>query len=155
MSASNFHNKTNLFSRAQAGKMVSRTAGILLCRVGAGLVFFLVGVGLPPSNAAASSDKATARLVAVGDVHVDFDDFSLILKRTGLVDDQNHWASGNATLVQTGDLLDRGQKGSEAMDLLMSLEKEAATNGGRVVPLLGNHEVMNILGDLRYVTPQT
>lgn len=155
MSASNFHNKTNLFSRAQAGKMVSGTAGSLLCRVGAGLVFFFVGVGLPLSNAAASCDKATARLVAVGDVHGDFDDFSLILKRTGLVDDQNHWASGNATLVQTGDLLDRGPKGSEAMDLLMNLEKEAATNGGRVVPLLGNHEVMNILGDLRYVTPET
>ena len=38
------------------------------------------------------------------------------------------------------------------MDLLMSLEKEAPQAGGRVVSLLGNHEMMNIMGDLRYVT---
>ena len=62
---------------------------------------------------------------------------------------------GNATLVQTGDLIDRGAKGREAMDLLMWLQKGAAKARGNVVPLLGNHEVMNIVGDLRYVTQQT
>ena len=93
--------------------------------------------------------------MAIGDVHGDFDDFSLILRRTGLTDDHNHWVGGNATLVQTGDLLDRGSKGREAMDLLMGLEKEAAKAGGQVIPLLGNHEVMNIIGDLRYVSPPT
>jgi hypothetical protein len=41
------------------------------------------------------------------------------------------------------------------MDLLMALEKEAAQAGGRVVSLIGNHEMMNIMGDLRYVTPLT
>jgi hypothetical protein len=39
------------------------------------------------------------------------------------------------------------------MDLMMSLEKEAAKSGGRVASLLGNHETMNLMGDLRYVTP--
>jgi len=155
MAASQLPNKIKLFFRTQAGKMVSRPAAILLCRVVVGLVFFLPGTSLTASNAAALSDKTTERLVAVGDVHGDFDDFCLILERTGLVSEQNHWSGGSATLVQTGDLLDRGPKGREAMDLLMSLEKEAATTGGRVVPLLGNHEVMNILGDLRYVTPPT
>lgn len=135
-------------------KIVRRAVEVFLHRLTAGVLLFLLGVGLPPSTAA-SSDKAPERLVAVGDVHGDFDDFALILKRIGLVDDQNHWAGGNATLVQTGDLLDRGPKGREAIDLLLSLEKEAAVNGGHVVPLLGNHEVMNILGDLRYVTPQS
>jgi len=37
----------------------------------------------------------------------------------------------------------------------MALEQEASKAGGQVVPLLGNHEVMNILGDLRYVAPQS
>lgn len=134
--------------------MVRRTAGILLCRARAGLVLFLLAVGLLGSTPVASSDKAPERLVAVGDVHGDFDDLCRILKRTGLVDNQNRWIGGSATLVQTGDLVDRGPQSRGVIDLLLGLEKEAAEAGGQVVPLLGNHEVMNILGDLRYVTPQ-
>src|SRR6267142_3790509 len=76
-----------------------------------------------------------------------------ILRRTGLTDKQNHWTAGKTTFVQTGDLLDRGPKPREVMDLMMALEKEAGQAGGRVVDLLGNHEVMNIMADLRYVTP--
>ncbi|HUE56718.1 MAG TPA: hypothetical protein VMO76_12860 [Candidatus Udaeobacter sp.] len=98
-----------------------------------------MAVGLLYSNSAKSHDKPPERLVAVGDVHHgDFDDLCLLLKRTGLVDAQNRWTGGSATLVQTADLLDRGPKGRQAMDLLMELEKEAAKAGGQVVPLLGN-----------------
>ena len=49
--------------------------------------------------------------------------------------------------------MDRGPKPREVMDLMMVLEKEAKQAGGQVVGLLGNHEMMNIMGDLRYVTP--
>ena len=86
-------------------------------------------------------------IVAIGDVHGDFDDFVGILQRTGLIDKQNHWNGGNATFVQLGDLLDRGPKPRDVMDLMMALEKEAAQSGGRGVSLLGNHEAMNIMGD--------
>jgi hypothetical protein len=92
-------------------------------------------------------------VVAIADVHNDFDDFVAILQHTGLIDKQNQWTGGKTTFVQVGDLLDRGPKPREVMDLMMALEKEAAPAGGRVVSLLGNHEVMNIMGDLRYVTP--
>ena len=92
-------------------------------------------------------------LVAIADVHGDFDDFVAILHRSGLTDNQNHWIAGKATFVQTGDLLDRGPKPRDVMGLMMALEKEAAQAGGRVVSLLGNHEAMNMMGDLRYVTP--
>jgi hypothetical protein len=92
-------------------------------------------------------------VVAIGDVHNDFDDFVAILQHTGLIDKQNHWAGGKTTFVQVGDLLDRGPKPREVMNLMMALEKEAGQAGGRVVSLLGNHEMMNIMGDLRYVTP--
>ena len=91
-------------------------------------------------------------LIAIGDVHGDFDDFVGILQRTGLIDKQNHWAGGKTTFVQVGDLLDRGPKPRQVMDLMIALENEAGQAGGRVVSLLGNHEVMNIMGDLRYVT---
>ncbi len=135
--------------------MVSRSGGISLRRAHAGLVALLLAVGILHPNFAGSTDKAPERLVAVGDVHGDFDDLCLILKRTGLLDDRNHWIGGNATFVQTGDLIDRGPKGRAAMDLIIGIEKDAAKAGGQVLPLLGNHEVMNILGDLRYVPPQS
>ena len=67
------------------------------------------------------------------------------------MDDRHRWLGGTTTLVQTGDFLDRGAGGREVMDLLMKLEKSAPKSGGRVVVLLGNHEVMNLTGDLRYV----
>jgi hypothetical protein len=94
----------------------------------------------------------TTSLIAVGDVHGDFDDFILILQHVGLIDAQRHWAGGTSTIVQVGDLLDRGPRERDVLDFLMSLEPEARKTGGHVVVLLGNHEVMNILGDLRYVT---
>jgi calcineurin-like phosphoesterase family protein len=102
----------------------------------------------------AGRTAGTAQVViAIGDVHGDFDDFCLILKRVGLIDEKLHWAGGHAILVQTGDLLDRGPKERQVLDLMTSLEDEAAKAGGQVVSLLGNHEVMNLIGDLRYVTP--
>src|SRR5215470_13554277 len=92
-----------------------------------------------------------ASVTAIGDVHGDFADFVAILQKTGLIDKQNHWTGGKTTLVQLGDLLDRGPKPRDVMDLLIALEKEAPKDGGRVEALLGNHEMMNIMGDLRYV----
>ena len=98
--------------------------------------------------------ESSDSVIAIGDVHGDFDDFAAILQHTGLIDKQNHWTGNKTTLVQVGDLLDRGPKPRQVMDLLMALEKEAPKDGGRVVSLLGNHEMMNIMGDLRYVTPE-
>ena len=147
----------NLLSARRSGKMVCRLAEDFPSGPCTGLILLmlLLAVVFLHSSATVSSERMPERLVAVGDVHGAFDDFCLILKRAGLVDEQNHWTGGSATLVQLGDLVDRGPKSREAMDLVMGLENEAAKSGGKVVPLLGNHEVMNILGDLRYVPPQS
>jgi len=98
--------------------------------------------------------QSSASTVAIGDVHGDFDDFVSILRHANLIDKENHWSGGKTTFVQTGDVIDRGPKPRLAMDLLISLEQEAPKSGGRVVPLFGNHEIMNMMGDLRYVTPE-
>ena len=105
-----------------------------------------------PVVAAAADDLG--RVVAVGDVHGDASSFGRILRRAGLIDSQDRWIGGRATLVQTGDVMDRGANVHDVIDLLMALEEQAQGVGGRVVSLLGNHEVMNLLGELRDVNPQ-
>jgi len=109
---------------------------------------------LAPAPLVAQPAASPGPVIAVGDVHGDYDAFVAILQKAGLLDAKLHWSGGNATLVQTGDILDRGPKNQEVMRLLMRLEKEAPKSGGRVVALLGNHEVMNLVGDLRYVSDE-
>lgn len=106
---------------------------------------------LPASFNAAESGQV---VVAIGDVHGNLDGFCDILKRVGLIDDGRHWAGGQTVLIQTGDLVDRGAKERGVLDLMMNLESEAPEVGGQVEFLLGNHEVMNLMGDVRYVTPE-
>ena len=59
---------------------------------------------------------------------------------------------GDAVLVQTGDFLDRGPGATRVARLLMDLQQQAPEHGGEVIVLLGNHEILNIVGDLRDVT---
>lgn len=103
--------------------------------------------------AAMASAEAPARVVAVGDVHGAYAEFVSILQRTGIIDNSLNWKGGRTTFVQTGDVLDRGPESRQALDLLMKLEGQAAQQDGKVVALLGNHEVMDMVGDLRYVSP--
>jgi hypothetical protein len=116
-------------------------------------LLLLSTAALPALAQPIPSPDDSQSIVAIADVHGDFDDFVAILRHTGLTDQQNHWIAGKTTFVQVGDLLDRGPKPRAVMDLMMALEKEASSAGGRVLSLLGNHEMMNIMGDLRYVTP--
>ncbi|MCB9538270.1 MAG: metallophosphoesterase [Myxococcales bacterium] len=93
------------------------------------------------------------RVVAIGDVHGDAAAAWRALRLAGLVDAERRWTGGHAVLVQTGDVLDRGDDERALLDGLARLQREAAAAGGRVVLLNGNHELMNVQGDFRYVTP--
>lgn len=95
--------------------------------------------------------KNVARIVAVGDIHGDFDQCTRVLRSAGVIDRDNRW-SGGTHLVQTGDLLDRGPDSRKLIGLMMALEKQAHAAGGAVHCLIGNHEAMNLYGDLRYVS---
>ena len=86
------------------------------------------------------------KIVAVGDLHGDFDNFVTILKGIGLIDEELHWTGGKTHLVQTGDIMDRGDYAKEIFDLLIRLEQEAEEAGGKIHMLIGNHEEMNITG---------
>lgn len=118
-----------------------------------------------PAGAAAAADRtctlpratwrwpAQPRVIAMGDVHGDRAAMIRALRLGGLVDESARWTGGTAWLVQTGDLLDRGDDEQQILDDLERLEREAEAAGGRVIWLNGNHELMNTAGDLRYVTP--
>jgi Calcineurin-like phosphoesterase len=94
------------------------------------------------------------RIVAMSDIHGAYDHFTATLKSAGVVDDALSWVGGKTHLVIVGDMLDRGPRSRDVMDLLMRLETEAADAGGMVHVLIGNHEAMNLVGDLRYVSPE-
>lgn len=94
------------------------------------------------------------RVVAISDVHGAFEPMVRTLQNASVINDANRWIAGDTHLVVVGDLLDRGPDSRAVMDFLMTLEREAATAGGRVHVLVGNHEVMNLVGDLRYVSAE-
>jgi hypothetical protein len=100
---------------------------------------------------AAPEALGAGRVVAVGDIHGSYEGAVEILSANGLIDADGRWIGGETTLVQTGDILDRGGDVRAVMDLLIRLQGEAAAAGGRVIVLLGNHETMNVLGIFRDV----
>ncbi len=110
-----------------------RRWGLLLC-------LLLAGSWAVPSAAA-----DPPRVVAIGDIHGEIEGLSRILRRTGLLGEDGSWVGGEAVLVQTGDVTDRGAGVRRVLDLLRRLQREAEAAGGRVEVLLGNHEAMNLV----------
>ena len=105
----------------------------------------------PAAARAEDSWENVGRIVAIGDVHGDYNQFVTLLRQSGLIDEKDDWIGGATHLVQTGDVPDRGPDTRKAMDLLMKLEGQARKSKGYVHALIGNHEAMNVYGDLRYV----
>ncbi len=133
-------------------KRTSKIILILTC-----FIIFSVCVSLH-ANTNSSEWKNVKKIIAVGDIHGAYGNFVKILKKAGLVDDRLHWSGGKTHLVQTGDIMDRGDNARDVFDLLKRLQEEAAEAGGRVHVLPGNHEEMNITGIVfrqpDYVSPK-
>lgn len=94
------------------------------------------------------------RTVVIGDIHGDLEGLTSILRQAGITDASGRWIAGKTTVVQTGDMTDRGAQVRGVLDLLMGLEPQAKAAGGRLAVLLGNHEAMNLAGEFRDVTPE-
>ena len=94
------------------------------------------------------------RIVAIGDIHGGYDNLVSVLQNAELIDSKLRWIGGKAHLVQNGDIVDRGPESRKAMDLLMKLEDKAEDAGGRVHVLIGNHEMMNVVGILDLVSDE-
>ncbi|MBP5430071.1 MAG: metallophosphoesterase [Elusimicrobiaceae bacterium] len=85
--------------------------------------------------------KNARKLVAVGDVHGQFEGLVKVLRHAGLIDAQQNWCGGHNRLVQIGDILDRGPFSLKVDALLDKIQLQAEADGGEVIRLVGNHEL--------------
>jgi hypothetical protein len=127
------------------GLLPRTIASLLLC-------LLLTAVAIAPAQASGWRVDGVDRVVAISDVHGAYDAMVETLRNVGILDDGLAWTGGTSHLVIVGDILDRGPRSRDAMDLLMRLEDEAQAAGGYVHVLIGNHESMNMIGDMRYVS---
>jgi hypothetical protein len=93
-------------------------------------------------------------LYVIGDTHGAFNALQSGLVTAGLTDVEMRWTGGTRHLVLAGDMMDRGPESIAILWLLYRLEQEAADAGGAVHVMLGNHEIMVMLADLRYLHPK-
>lgn len=94
------------------------------------------------------------RLIAIGDLHGDFEKTKRAFRLAGLIDQNNRWIGGTSVCVQVGDQLDRGNLEIPIAYFLERLQQEAQDSGGALYVMNGNHETMNIAGRFRYATPK-
>jgi len=92
------------------------------------------------------------KIFAISDIEGDFHAFTQLLEIGKVIDEKFNWTFGDGHLVLVGDFLDRGPQVTEVLWLIYSLEEKAKAAGGYVHFILGNHEIMNLSGDLRYVS---
>ncbi|MBK8012788.1 MAG: metallophosphoesterase [Deltaproteobacteria bacterium] len=90
-------------------------------------------------------DALPRRVVVLGDLNAQATLLERYLRGLRLLRRDGHWGGRQTVLVQMGDVVNRGPGARRAMDLLMRLRPEAQAEGGDVVWLLGNHEVMSVL----------
>ncbi|MGI9264279.1 MAG: metallophosphoesterase, partial [Gammaproteobacteria bacterium] len=108
----------------------------------------------PVTHAAQWQWNGVERVVAVGDMHGAYDEFISILTAAGLVNSELGWTGGKTHLVSVGDIVDRGERSRELLDLVMRLQQEAAAAGGQVHVTLANHEAMRLSGEFEYISDE-
>ena len=110
-----------------------------------------------------SGSSSSTRIISIGDLHGDLIATKSILRKTGIAEIGDNvqsdgrlkvkWVAGDTTVVSTGDSVDRGEDGKLIYHILEDLAKQAPSHGGQIINLIGNHELMNLQNDLRYVHP--
>jgi len=98
--------------------------------------------------------QGSKNTLIVSDIEGEFEPFRNLLLASKVIDEKYNWIFGRGQLIIAGDLFDRGRQVCQFLWLLYKLEDEAAANGGAVHVILGNHDIMNLNGDWRYVQPE-
>src|SRR6187399_3480408 len=98
-----------------------------------------------------SEYKGIKKMLVISDIEGNFGAFRKLLQGNGVIDENFNWTFGKDHLVLVGDFVDRGTMVTEVLWLIYSLEEKAKAAGGYIHYILGNHEIMNMGGDLRYL----
>ena len=102
------------------------------------------------------------KIIAIGDIHGDLDAYIKCLFKAGVVDNNINWTGGKTHIVQLGDILDRkaraydsGDEDSEfkIISIIAKLQVQSVKSGGAYHCIIGNHEIMNVMGNFDYVSP--
>ena len=109
----------------------------------------------------------TKRIIAIGDIHGDYELLIKCLRLANVINDNLIWIGKDTVVIQVGDQIDNcrdidnciNHKNDKPEDVkilvfMTELHKQAFGSGGGVYSLIGNHELMNIEGDMRYVSYQ-
>jgi hypothetical protein len=91
-------------------------------------------------------------LYVVGDVHGRYDQMTHLLEKSAIIDESLKWTGGKAHIVFLGDIFDRGDDVTKVLWFIHDLEEKAEKAGGKVHLVLGNHEIMTMTKDLRYLS---
>jgi hypothetical protein len=143
---------------ARVRRAARRAPGVLAVTLA--LIGSTAPVGPRASDTAAPTSVSphvwhgVAEVVALGDTHGSYEPVLALLQRLGLANDVGQWSGGRTHLVLVGDLVDRGPRERDLLDLVRELVRQAELVGGRVHVLLGNHEIFALVRDLRYVAPE-
>lgn len=111
---------------------------------------FTVKINYKRAERRSSCLPSSDRIFVLSDPHSNFKDFTLLLKKEGVINNKYEWRYNNNELVIIGDVFDRGKDATTIMWLIYKLQNEASIVGGRVTYLLGNHDLMVLSNDLRY-----
>ncbi len=106
----------------------------------------------PKTNLQDAIFKNVDSLYVVGDVHGRYNEVTNLLKKSQLIDNNLNWIGGKSHLVFLGDLFDRGDDVTKVLWFIYELEEKAKLEGGKVHLVLGNHEIMVMSKDLRYLS---
>ena len=105
----------------------------------------------PTAKLQKSFYKNVDSLYIMGDVHGRYEQLINLLQNSNIIDKDLNWIAGKAHLIFLGDLFDRGPDVTKVLWFIYSLEEKAAASRGKVHLVLGNHEIMTMTKDLRYV----
>jgi hypothetical protein len=108
------------------------------------------------------------RLVIIGDIHGDVKRFKNILIDAKVINNNIEWIAEpkNTIVIQLGDQVDSANRDAAIKDWEVLDDTEmlhftnflniiAKTKGGLVISLIGNHELMNVIGNFSYVSQKS